>query len=392
MTDTITGTDRTYEQKRSAYRLDFPILENETYLNHAAHAPWSLKSIAAMNGFMDSLCHGPMLPYPEWDKNLLRTRTLMAEFLNAEVEEIGFNYNTSLSLILLTHSIRWKEGDNIIVPDRSFPAVVMPAKLLQQWGVEARVVPVKNRLADEDMLIGAIDSRTKMMIVPLVNFFTGLRLDIPKLAKACRDAGVFLAVDAIQAAGPIKIDVRKLGCHALCFGSPKWMFGPMGIGTLFIEKESLDSLLIPQVGMHSVRDAWNFFNYDQEIIPETRRYECGVHMHLAHFGINPNLEMFLDLGTENTEKYLLNLTGYLHDQLVKRGVDVVTPRDDSRRAAIVTFEAKSAGWDNADAIFEKLDKADIRVSVRMGMIRVSPHFYNTTEEIDRLLNGVFRDS
>jgi selenocysteine lyase/cysteine desulfurase len=196
-------------------------------------------------------------------------------------------------------------------------------------------------------------------------------------------------VDAIQAAGPIKIDVKALECDTLCFGSPKWMFGPMGVGTLYVEKEALKKLLVPQVGMYSVRDAWNFFNYDQEIIYETRRCECGVHMHLAHYGINPNIEMFLDLGLDNTEKYLLGLTGYLHDRLTERGVEVITPRQDHRRAAIVTFDAKSAGWESGETLLEKLDKSDIRVSLRMGLIRVSPHFYNTREEIDRLLGVIF---
>ena len=382
-------TDKTYEEKRITYRRDFPVIDKEIYLNHAGHGPWSVRSLHAMNKFMDSFCHGPMWSYEVWNENLTKCRELMTKFLNAEIEEIGFNYNTSLSLSLLSHSIPWEKGDNIVVPDKSFPAVVMPAKMLGQWGVEARLVPTIDRLADEDALINAIDSRTKMMIVPLVNFLTGQRFDVTRLSRACRDADVFLAVDAIQAAGPIKIDVRQLGCDALCFGSQKWMFGPMGVGTLFIEQSALHKILIPQVGMYSVRDSWNFFNYDQEIIYETMRYECGEHMHLAHYGINPTLEMFLDLGPENTEKYILGLTGYLHDELTKRGAEVITPREDHRRAGIVAFDAKSAGWDSPEALEETLKDAKIRVCVRMGLVRVSPHFYNTQQEIDKLLEVVF---
>jgi selenocysteine lyase/cysteine desulfurase len=223
----------------------------------------------------------------------------------------------------------------------------MPAKLLTQWGVEARRVECVDGLISEDALISSIDKRTKMMIVPLVNFLTGLRLDVAKIARECRRAGVFLAVDAIQAAGPVKIDVRALGCHALCFGSPKWMFGPMGIGTCFIEREYIRKLKIPQVGMYAVKDPWNFFNYDQDFVDVAMVYECGCPAMMSHYGINPTLEMFLDIGPENIENYILKITGDFHDELTSRGVNVLTPREDSRRGAIISFDAASAGWENA---------------------------------------------
>jgi selenocysteine lyase/cysteine desulfurase len=379
-----------FEAKRRRYRESFPILDDEVYLDHAGHAPWSIRSLEAMSRFMRSMCFGPMRPYDEWNAEVARTRDLMAGLLNADKEEIGFNYTTSLSLNLLTRCIPMDPGDNMVVPDESFPAVVMPAKLMQQWGIEARVVPSVNGLVDIDSLLGAIDGRTRMMIVSQVNFLTGQRIDVTRLAEACRNAGVFLAVDAIQAVGAIKVDVKALGCDALCFGSPKWMIGPMGVGTMYIRREMLENLRIPQVGMYSVADAWDFFNYDQPLLLEARRYECGCHNYLAHYGINPSIEMFLDLGPEHTEEYILGLAGELHDKLTSRGVDVVTPREDGARAGIVTFDPKSAGWDEADTLLKVLEVARVTVSVRMGLVRVSPHFYNNRDEIDRLLEVVFR--
>jgi cysteine desulfurase/selenocysteine lyase len=378
-----------YNEKRLRYRKEFPILNREIYLNHAGHGPWSASSLKAMDIFMRSFCFGPMLPYAVWNEEQDRTRSLMAQLLNAAPDEIAFNYNTSLSLIMFTNAVNWEKGDNIIVPDKCFPSVVHPARLLRQDGVEARIVDVTDDgLISEDSLISAIDSRTRMMIVPLVSFVYGQMLDIPKLNDACRDAGVYLVVDAIQAVGPMKVDVKELGCHALCFGSPKWMFGPMGIGTVYVNHDDMEAMRIPQMGMWSVDDPWNFFDYDQPLVSECRRFECGCSNNLAHFGINPNLEMFLDLGPEHTEKYLLELTAYLHDELTGRGIKVVTPREDERRAAIVTFDAVSAGWDNPDLLLETLNAANIRVSVRMGLVRVSPHFYNNREEIDKLLEVV----
>jgi len=375
-----------YHEKRRQYRKDFPILNREIYLNHASHSPWSVRSLKAMDIFMRSLAYGPMLPWEEWNEEQNRTRDLMGKLIGAEPDEIGFNYNTSLSLIMFTHAISWEPGDNIIVPDKCFPSIVHPARLLKQRGVEPRIVEVADGIISEDRLISAIDDRTRMMIVPLVSFVYGQKLDIAKLAGACRDAGVFLVVDAIQAVGAIKVDVKALECHALCFGSPKWMFGPMGIGTIYIHRDEICRMKVPQLGMMSVEDPWNFFDYEQPMVEGCRRFECGCPNHLAHFGINPNLEMFLDLGPENTDSYLMELSGWLHDELTARGAKVVTPRDDSRRAAIVTFDAASAGWENADRLIETLDNSSIRVSVRMGLVRVSPHFYNEREEIDKFLD------
>jgi selenocysteine lyase/cysteine desulfurase len=343
-----------------------------------------------MKRLIDSFCEGPLLDWTEWNGVMEEVRGLLARLLSASADEIGFNYNTSLSLMLLSRCVDWHKGDNIVIPDREFPSVVMPGKLLQQWGVEARVIPAVGDLADTDKLLGAIDSRTRMMMVSLVNFLTGQRLDIKKLAKGCREAGVVLVVDAIQAAGPIKIDVKDLGCHALCFGNPKWMMGPMGIGTMYVDRDSIDLLKIPQVGMFSVPEPWNFFDYDQPFVCSCNRYECGTQPVISHYGYRPILEMFLDLGPENIERYLLDLTGKLHDELTRRGVKVITPRNDRDRAAIVTFDAASAGWPDAQALRDTLFKAGVVVSLRMGLIRVSPHFYNTWDEVERLLELVFK--
>lgn len=381
--------DSTYETKRLKYRELFPVLKKETYLNHAAHAPWSKLALEGLQVMMRGMSESPMLPYEAWEEESMKTRSLMGEFLGASADEIFFNFNTSLSLFLMTHLVPWKPGENIIVPDRAFPSIVMPAKLLTQWGVQARKVDTVDGLISEDALIGSIDDNTKMMIVPLVNFLTGQRLDIPKLSKVCRQKGVFLVVDAIQAAGPIKIDVKALGCHALCFGSPKWMFGPMGIGTVYIEKDVIRRMLIPQMGMWSVKEPWNFFDYDQELIDSAMVYEAGCMNYLIHYGFNPNVEMFLDLGREKTEKYLLEITGDFYDKLVEKGAKVITPREDLRRAAIVTFDAKSTGWDDAEKLRRHLESKKIIVAVRMGMVRVSPHFYNTPDELDLCLNAIF---
>lgn len=381
-----------YDEKRRFYRDEFPVLKYETYLNHASHGPWSTSSIENMNRFASSLNEGPMWPYEVWEKEQDLTRELMGKFLNADPDEIGFNFNTSLSLILFSHAMHWEKGDNIIVPDRCFPSIITPAKLLSQWGVEARVVEGVGGLISIEKLIDSIDSRTKLMIVPLVNFLTGQRLDIPLLSKVCRDAGVFLVVDAIQAAGPIEIDVKALGCHALCFGSPKWMFGPMGIGTIYISFEDLEKINLPQMGMFSVQEPWNFFDYNQELVCNSRRFECGCPANLSHYGINPNIKMFLDLGVKNTENYLLELTGRLHDELTKRGISIITPRDNMERAAIVSFDANSAGWGDADQLIAALDESKVRVAVRMGFVRVSPHFYNEWEEVEKLLDVVSNSS
>jgi len=379
------ATTMNYEEKRKHYREFFPFLKTHTWLNHAGHGPWSTRSRAMMDSLIKSMVDGPMKPYQEWDDVREKTRGLLAQFLDADIDEIGFNFTTSLSLFMISQLIPWKAGQNIIVPDRAFPSIVYPARVLEQDGVEARIIETVDGLISEDKLIDAIDRNTKMMIVPLVNFLTGLRLDIPRLSQACRDNGVFLSVDAIQGAGAIKIDVKKLGCHALCFGSPKWMFGPMGVGTIYLDKEQFDLCRVPQMGMCSVADAWNFFDYQQPLLNQCLRYEAGCSAHLSHHGMLPNLEMFLDLGRENIETHIMGLTGYLHDQLTSRGITVLTPRDDRRRAGIITFDAKSAGWENADQLLKTLEEQNITVAVRMGMVRVSPHFYNTRDEIDLFL-------
>lgn len=364
----------------AAVRAEFPITEHSVFLNHAAVGPIPRLAKRWMDAAIEEYL---TLEREKWDGRTLVVRKLAASLLNARPDQIAFVKNTSEGLSLVANGIDWRAGDNVVVHGDDFPSVVFPWQNLAGAGVETRLVAARDGRVLVDDLADAVDGRTRAIAISTVQFKTGFRCDLAAIGQLCRDRDLLFVVDGIQSLGALALDVEACGADVVVASAHKWLLGPQGIGLLYCSDRALARLKVRTVGWLSINNPFAF-DYRLDLLPDARRFEAGSENAIGVYGLGGTLMLIYEHGIGAIEARVLGLTDLLCDGLVQRGYRVLSPRGEHERSGIVIF----VGEQPTDALFTRLTEAGIVVSVRGGGIRVSPHYYNSEEEIARLLEAL----
>jgi selenocysteine lyase/cysteine desulfurase len=232
-----------------------------------------------------------------------------------------------------------------------------------------------------------MNARTRLVAISFVEFFTGFRNDLAAISELCRRHGARLCVDGIQGLGALSLDVGKCGVDFLTAQASKWLLGPNGIGFLYCRRERLSELDLAMGGWGGVTDQKDYFHYDSDWYSDARRFEVGSLNHLGIAGMGASLELLLGVGIERIEARILYLSDVLLARLKSAGFRIVTPHANrGERSGIVSFCA----GDDPEAAANRLQAAGVVVSARGPCIRVSPHFYNTEAEVERVVETLTR--
>jgi selenocysteine lyase/cysteine desulfurase len=304
-------------------------------------------------------------------------RAVLAWLINAAPEEIAFVQNTSEGLNIFATGLSLEPGDNIIFCDVEFPANVYPWMNLQRQGVEARCVPHTDGGLTVDALETHADPRTRVVAVSSVEFLTGFKNDLPTIGAWCREHGVYFAVDCIQSLGAAPLDVQACHIDFLSCGGHKWLMGPPGQGFVFCRQGLLKELAPPFAGSRSVVGWKAYLDYDLAFLPDASRFELGTANKVGQVGLLAAIRFLMETGIPATERWTLHLTDLLIKDLQQHGYTIASSLDPRRRSAIVSFGVPG----DVDEAFQRLADEKIVVSKREPYIRVSPHCYNTEEEI-----------
>jgi len=365
----------------SGYRDEFPVTDRYLYMNHAAVSPLSTRVERAIRSVSDGLTRSGSLFVDELFARSEEIRASVGRFLGVSHDEIAFTRNTTQGVLTAAMGIRWRKGDNVVIPSIEFPANVYPWMGLSRFGVETRLVePLEGRVT-AGMLEGACDERTRLVTASLVQFSNGYRVDVGKLGEFCRGSGILLHIDGIQALDMLDIDLSRLRIDFLSAGAHKWLLSVPGTGIFYIRKELIPDLEIWNPGWTGVVDPWNFLSYDPTYRDDARRFEEGSLNFHGIYALGASVERFLEIGMDEIETRILSLAALLQEKLAERGCEITSPRGPDERSGIICFRHPRRG---TDELFGALSEEGAVASVREGSIRLSPHFYNTEEEIERL--------
>ncbi len=367
-----------------SYRAQFPVLEEQLYLNHAGVAPTSLRAGEAVREWMDDLIHHGIKSERRWEARVERIRAQAARLLGASPEEIAFVRNTSHGLGLVAEGLDWKPGDEVAVATSlEYPSNVYPWLHLKDRGVTVRDIEARDGGVTPEAVAAALTPRTRLVAVSSVQFGTGYRTDLDALGALCERAGVLLCVDGIQSVGCVPVDVKKSRVHFLSADSHKWMLGISGIGILYVDKAVLPRVRPVLVGWRSTTDAWNFNRTHFELRAEAAKLEEGSHAYTGIFALGAAVDLLLEVGPAAIEAHIRELL--VRAEAGLRGLGCEVGPTPEHRAGILTFLPPGA---EPRALASYLAERNVSISLRRGRIRISPHFYTRPEEMDRLVEVV----
>jgi selenocysteine lyase/cysteine desulfurase len=364
------------------YRSLFPVTESLIYMNHAAVSPISRHVREAMVGLLDDVHHFGAEHWDRWVETYDAVRHSLAQLLNAEPSEIAFAKNTSEGISTFANGLDWQPGDEVVSVEGEFPANYYAWKALERRGVVLRLVAAEQGRVSQESILKELTSRTRVVTVSFVQYLSGFRLDLERLGEACAAHGCLLFVDAIQGLGAFPVDVKRAKIAGLAADGHKWLLGPEGSALLFVNRQVMERITPSELGWTSVRHWADFSRRDLIWRDDARRYECGSLNTVGVYGLGAAVNLLLEVGIPNIAERVLDLTDRLRGGLLAQGHSVFGPRAREEASGIVSFVPRQGG---AEGLLEQFFAQRVQVAARGGMIRISPHFYNTEEEVDRVL-------
>jgi cysteine desulfurase/selenocysteine lyase len=369
---------------------EFPILKHWDFFNHAGVAPVPHRTAAAM-ALHAAQSEAYAYVGQNWYTEIEKLRILTASILNAHRDEIAFVKNTSEGISIVASGLDWQWGDRIVATGVEYPANIYPwmevarsrgAKLImvaEETDTDGRkFVPV------EKILHEAADPRTRLVSLSHVEFASGQRHDLATIGAFCRRHGKLFNVDAIQSIGILPVDVKAMHIDYLSADGHKWMLGPEGAGIFYCRRELIERTRPLMVGWMNVINAEQYGSYNYILKSDAGRFECGTYNVPGLIGMKASLELlFSRVGLDAISARVKHLTDRLIAGLAAKGYHILSPRGESNWSGIVSFESKK--HDHA-ALFRMLRKDHrTEIALREGRLRAAPHFYNTDEQIDRLI-------
>lgn len=373
---------------------NFPGLKGITYLNSAGFTPIPAVTIARMKKDFEKNFERMYADLDE-EAYLKEFRRNAASLINAKKEEIAFGTSTTAGIWLFANSVKWKRGDNIVLADVEYPSNILPwVKVANANGVNVKVVKSDNGLVSINSIAKAIDRNTRVLPISLVEFSSGQRFDIKHLSEICERSGTLLFLDAIQALGAIKVDVKTADIAGISAGGYKWLCGPLGSGVLYVSLKHSDELNPVSVHWRSIqrrqqKDLWSRVVAGGSLAVDSVRisrdasaYEFSTEEIVQMAGLATSIGFLNSIGTSRIEERIARLNDFLLDRLDHSGFNVLTPRAREERAGIVSFYGKKrvGTVKESDRIAKDLDK--IKLVVRGGVFRSAAHFFNTKQDIE----------
>ena len=362
----------------------FPVTEKYIYLDHAGVAPVNLMALREAASFMESATQNAEFDYNMWTERVEEVRADFAELLSSNPDEIAFVRNTSHGISLVASGIDWKEGDSVIVYEKTFPSNIYPWLNLESKGVKVKFIKSDNPFFTLSEIENLVDSSTRLISLCSVEFTNSYRIDLGSVGKFCREKGIYFFVDAIQTLGVFPIDVNKMNIDFLAADGHKWLLSPEGTGIFFCSSRVVNELNPSLLGWKSIINEFEYETVDFNIKPNALKFEEGSLPILNILALGASLKLLNKIGINNVRKEIQRLGDLVIKLATESGFQLNSPLNRESRGGAVVF----SGDFDPDEIKEKLGEKNIMVKTRGGGLRVAPHIYNTDEEVITLFNEI----
>ena len=359
-------------------RGEFPVTRRLIYLNHAAVAPLSRRAADAMKKLADDACEYGSLHYSDWEATYAALRESAARMIGAAAPEIAIVKNTSEGIATVALGMDWKPGDKVVAFREEFPANLFPWQRLSAKGVHVEWLSIYDSLERIDQ----VAQGARLLAISYVNYLSGFRVNLEAIGEICRRRGAFFFVDGIQGLGVFPIDVERMHIDALSADGHKWLLGPEGCGILYLRREWQDRIEPVEFGWTNIAGFNDYGCRDMTLRPDAGRYECGTLNTIGIYGLRAAFELLHEAGVENVGSAVLSLSAQIARGAEALGYQCLLRHSAETGSGIVSV--RKEGLD-CEELVSRLRSQGVTASPRQGWLRLSPHFYVTANEIDRVL-------
>jgi cysteine desulfurase/selenocysteine lyase len=356
------------------------------YLNHAAISPLPFVVRDAADKYLERRALKGIEPHLWINPIMYSAKKSLSELLNTTPERIAFTLNTAEGVSILASGLTWQPGDRILLYRYEYPANVYPFLLQKKHGVEVDFMDPEDWRITLDVIKSHVTPRTKLISLSSVTSLTGFKPDLEEIGKYCKENNILFAVDAIQSLPHARIDVEKSNIDFIAAGAHKWLMGSEGTAFIYVSEKMQGLIQQTSMGAISVKNTFDMlFDFDTDRLrDDASRYENGTLNYPGIAGLNAVLKFHAEFGYDEMERRILNHTTYLISRLKTQGVNILTPEKESERSGIVSFEIEKP-----EDVLKRLEKKNIILAMRSGKLRLSPHFYNTEDELRTAVNAIF---
>jgi len=377
MTRTIDPRSAQVHPALETYRDQFPIFERKNYLNSCSLGPLSKRSRSAVGAFLDLWEDlGASAWYEVWWGTMTALRTTFASIIGADVGEVALTPNATDAFSAIASALDYTRRPRVVVADLDFPT------LTYQWlarvpdGVEVVFARSDDGVGiDLDHFASLIDDSTALVATSRVYYKSGYLQDVGALAKMAHAHGALLLVDDYHGTGQVPIDVHETGIDMLVTGGLKWLLGGPGIAYLYVRDDVVRTLAPRSTGWFAHAHQFTFEVENFVPAADATRFQGGTPSVAAVYAGLAGLEIVAEIGTEVLRARTLALAADVLARADDAGLRVLSPRDDAHRTGIVALQ-----MDDPAKTVAQLAMQNIIVDARPGLIRVSPYFYNTSED------------
>ncbi len=366
---------------------EFPMTRIWSYLNHASVGPLPQRTIRALDEFNQAMAVPQVWEAGDRGAQLCAVRGAVARLAGSAAERVAIVSSAGHGISICAAGIDWRNGDEVVIPHSEYPSLAIPFLAQGDLGVRVRwAAKTDDGRTSMDAIESAITARTRAIAISHVEFADGYLNDLAELGQLCRDRGLLLIVDATQSLGAVPINVDRWGIHAVVAHGYKWLHAGFGIGVAVFSSEGMERIRPTHGGSASV--CGNPFVAEPIVTwhPTAERFEAGAQPFALIAGLQASLTLIEGIGPEWILLHARGLIDRLVGGVVDKGYRVSSSLESKHRSQFVALTSGTSDGDLRAHV--ALTEAGVVTAIRSHGIRVAPTFYNTSDDIDRLIEAL----
>lgn len=369
---------------------EFPVVTKKIFMAHAGVAPLPRRAAEAVQNYVWEVTED-FQECGDFYKNISKTRAAAGRLIGVDSEWIALIGPTALGLNLVALGLSWERGDEAVYYPGDYPSNVYPWKDLERRGVRlVALEPSQTGQITPELVFQSLSSKTKLVALSSCHYLTGYRLDYQTIGSELKKRGILFCLDSIQSLGATPLDAQYF--DFLSADSHKWLLGPIGAGIFYVNPELYDRFHPTLLGSLNVNSPGFVAQTHIEFHRTAQRFEIGAMNGLGIRGMQASLELISEIGVEAIHQRLLVLHHYFIEKINEKkktgGWTIVANHfEDKNRSGTVTLTNEKS---DLKSIVKHLEQNQVVASLRWDLqkrphLRFSPHFYNTFEEIDQVV-------